>query len=262
MVAEVFARLTSENALKRDTPAAHPRVGFVCMDPEQAVSVLGAVAARLRSHGSDAKWTLPKHGAHFRTAGIETRGKVAALFSGQGSQYTHMFDDAAMNWPQVRAAVAAMDAQSVEARPQGTPLVSEVLYPRAAYESESDPKYDERLQNTLHAQPATVAVSVGAFDIMKSAGLHADFAAGHSNMVKVPALAVPQLAPMCLLRARLAALGQLGTPRARPSHWAPRHRITLGGLTRAALLSKGRLPIPPRVSILVRVRVRVRVRVS
>ena len=25
---------------------------------------------------------------------------MAALFSGQGSQYTHMFDDAAMNWPQ------------------------------------------------------------------------------------------------------------------------------------------------------------------
>ena len=180
VVAEVFARVTSENALKRDTPAAHPRVGFVCMDPDQAVTVLGAVAARLRSHGSDAKWTLPKHGAHFRAAGIETRGKVAALFSGQGSQYTHMFDDAAMNWPQVRAAVTAMDAQSVVARPKGTPLVSEVLYPRAAYESESDPKYDERLQNTLHAQPATVAVSVGAFDIMKSAGLHADFAAGHS----------------------------------------------------------------------------------
>ena len=64
-----------------------------------------------------------------------------------------------------------MDAQSVIARPKGTPLVSEVLYPRAAYESEADPKHDERLQNTLHAQPATVAVSVGAFDIMKSAGL-------------------------------------------------------------------------------------------
>ena len=46
-----------------------------------------------------------------------------------------------------------------------------MLYPRAAYESEADPKHDERLQNTLHAQPATVAVSVGAFDIMKSAGL-------------------------------------------------------------------------------------------
>ncbi len=60
------------------------------------------------------------------------------------------------------------------------PLISEMLYPRAAYESEPDPKYDEQLQNTLHAQPATIAVSVGAFDIFKAAGLHADFAAGHS----------------------------------------------------------------------------------
>ena len=30
---------------------------------------------------------------------------------------------------------------------------------------------------------------------------------------------------LCLLSARLAALGQLGTPRARPSHRAPRHRL-------------------------------------
>jgi len=45
-VAEVFAKVSGENALKRDTPAAHPRVGFVCMGPEQAVTVLGAVAAR------------------------------------------------------------------------------------------------------------------------------------------------------------------------------------------------------------------------
>ena len=31
--------------------------------------------------------------------------------------------------------------------------------------------------------------------------------------------------PLCLLSARLAALGQLGTPRVRPSHWAPSHGL-------------------------------------
>ena len=41
-----------------------------------------------------AKWTLPKQGAHFRAA-IETRARWPR-FSGQGSQYANMFDDAAM----------------------------------------------------------------------------------------------------------------------------------------------------------------------
>ena len=36
----------------------------------------------------------------------------------------------------------------------------------------------------------------------------------------------PPARPLCLLRARLAARpGQLGTPRARPSHWACSHRL-------------------------------------
>ena len=37
--------------------------------------------------------------------------------------------------------------------------------------------------------------------------------------------AVPSACPLCLLRAHLAALEQRGTPRARPRHWAPRHRL-------------------------------------
>ena len=45
-------------------------------------------------------------------------------------------------------------------------------------------------------------------------------------------LGIAQARLLCLLSAHLAALGKLGTPRVRPSHWAPRHRF--GGLKRAA----------------------------
>ena len=53
------------------------------------------------------------------------------------------------------------------------------------------------------------------------------------------AAAAPQGAP--------GGSGQPGTPTARPSHWAPGHR--LGGLERAALLSKGRSPMSPPLTV-------------
>ena len=179
-VADAFAAFTGANALRAGVPASHARVGFVVADGAAAVDVLTAVANQLRAKASAAKWTLPKQGAHFRASAIETRGKAAGRLLGQGSQYANMFDDAAMNWPPMRAAVSAMDAQSAAARPKGTPLVSEVLYPRAAYESEAKPDHDRVLSDTLHSQPATVAVAVGAYDVFKNAGLKADYTAGHS----------------------------------------------------------------------------------
>ena len=45
------------------------------------------------------------------------------------------------------------------------------------------------------------------------------------SVLKRPALTSAPARPLHLLRARLAALGRLGTPRVRPSHWAPRHRL-------------------------------------
>ena len=87
-----------------------------------------------------------------------------------------------MDWPQMRSSIAAMDEHGVATRPEGTPLVSQVIYPRGAYKSETaaDTESEAVLQDTLHSQPATVAVAVGAFEIFKAAGLEPNFAAGHS----------------------------------------------------------------------------------
>ena len=46
---------------------------------------------------SKESWTLPKQSVQYRARGLPST-QVAALFSGQGSQYTYMFDDMAMNW--------------------------------------------------------------------------------------------------------------------------------------------------------------------
>lgn len=89
------------NKLRNDVPASYARVGFVSKDVYAASSTLEAVLSRLRTQNGKTSWSLPKQGAHFRSSGVVTSGKVAALFSGQGSQYTYMFDDVAMNWPPV-----------------------------------------------------------------------------------------------------------------------------------------------------------------
>lgn len=65
-------------------------------------------------------------------------------------------------------------------RPEGAPLISEVLYPREPYENEPRSKHEMAMQDIVHAQPATVAVSVGAYEIFTAAGCKADFVAGHS----------------------------------------------------------------------------------
>ena len=47
---------------------------------------------------------------HFRAGARACKGKVAALFAGQGAQYVNMFEDVAMNFPPFRTAVTEMDA--------------------------------------------------------------------------------------------------------------------------------------------------------
>ncbi|KAL3920228.1 MAG: hypothetical protein SGPRY_005332 [Prymnesium sp.] len=179
-MAHVYYTFLMANKLRDDVPASYARVGFVSKDVYAASSTLEAVLSRLRTQNGKTSWSLPKQGAHFRSSGVVTSGKVAALFSGQGSQYTYMFDDVAMNWPPMRTAISQMDAISAKTRPHGTSLVSDTLYPRQHYESEPAPDHDKVLQDTLHAQPCTTAVAVGAYDVFSQAGFTPDFTAGHS----------------------------------------------------------------------------------
>ena len=79
-----------------------------------------------------------------------------------------------MQWPPVRAAIGAMDsaAARVAAVPRDAPPISRVLYTRERYPSEPEPAPggSPLLQLPLHAQLATAAVGVGAFDVFKQVG--------------------------------------------------------------------------------------------
>jgi acyl transferase domain-containing protein/NAD(P)H-dependent flavin oxidoreductase YrpB (nitropropane dioxygenase family) len=119
----------------------------------------------------------------FHGTATQAAGKVALLFSGQGSQYPGMAREAGLHFEPVAQALALADAALsgpfAERFGAGTRL-SQFVYPRGAYDEESKLAARKRLTSTDIAQPALGAVEVGLLGLMQSLGLQADMAAGHS----------------------------------------------------------------------------------
>ena len=176
-----FEKVCVPNAVRSNINASHVRLGFVSNDPSHMVEQLNAAVKHLGSHARDDSWTLPRQGVTYQSRAVTTsQTKVAALFSGQGSQYVNMFDTVAMHWPTFRNSVVAMDKAGDEVC--GT-TASSAMYPREGYAYEKvakDQKDTETLGSSLMAQPTTVACSVGTYDIFTKAGFSPDFCAGHS----------------------------------------------------------------------------------
>jgi [acyl-carrier-protein] S-malonyltransferase len=89
--------------------------------------------------------------------------KIAFIFPGQGSQYTGMGRELAEQFPGARRAFEAAD-QALD-----FPL-SKLCFEGPA----------EDLQLTANAQPAILAMSVAAAEVLGEKGIRADFVAGHS----------------------------------------------------------------------------------
>ncbi|WP_165592449.1 type I polyketide synthase [Tritonibacter multivorans] len=152
------------------------RAGFVFDNLDQARKKLNALLAHLNT---DAKLA---DGVFLSEAG--TPGKVAVLFSGQGSQYTFMHREAAVYLPEMEAALSRADSllQGSLTRRYGTQKVlSEFLYPRGAYTDKARQDAQKALTSTDIAQPALGAVEAGLWRFLsKRLGLQGDVFAGHS----------------------------------------------------------------------------------
>jgi acyl transferase domain-containing protein/NAD(P)H-dependent flavin oxidoreductase YrpB (nitropropane dioxygenase family) len=119
----------------------------------------------------------------FHGVAQQPAGKVAALFPGQGSQYTGMAREAALHFDMVAEALTRADealrAQFVQ-RFGAAARLSRFIHPRGAYDDLAKTASRQALTSTDVAQPALGAVEAGLMALMRSLGLAPDMLAGHS----------------------------------------------------------------------------------
>ncbi len=172
--AATLSELAAQSAGEIPTGAA--RIGFVADSASGAAAQLKTGLGFLQKQPEVENWEHPK-GIFYRQAGLETAGKVVALFPGQGSQYLNMGREAALNFPPLRELMGRMDALFLA---DGLTPLSRALYPISAFDETTREAQEAALRATDYAQAAIGVISAGLFKILEQAGFRPDFTAGHS----------------------------------------------------------------------------------
>jgi len=157
-------------------PADHARLGFLAVSGEEAREKLAEAITLLENNQGQQSWSHPK-GIFFRSEGMDTKGKTAALFPGQGSQYVNMGLELAINFPAFREVFEKADSRAVET---GRDPLTNTAYPIPVFTDEERKTQQDKLTATENAQPAIGTFSMGIYQMLQSAGFQADFFAGHS----------------------------------------------------------------------------------
>ncbi len=157
-------------------PGEAARIGFVADSAKDAQEMLKAAIDNLDAQPGAEAWENPK-GIFYRKSGLDPKGKVVALFPGQGSQYLEMGKEVALNYPTLRKVYEGFDSLF---QAEGGEQLSGKVFPPPVFDAKDRDKLSERLQKTENAQPAIGAFSVGLYKILIQAGFQPDFVAGHS----------------------------------------------------------------------------------
>ena len=170
-----FIELIKESKTK-EIPIEAARIGFVAASATEAGNKLQKGINSLQKQSRSTHWDHPL-GIFYRQSGIETKGKVVALFSGQSSQYLEMGRELTMNFPSLRETYSQVDRLFEQ---DGLPPISKAVFPPPVFNQEQKQQQTEVLQQTEIAQPAIAAFSTGLYKILQRAGFKPDFVAGHS----------------------------------------------------------------------------------
>ena len=149
------------------------RLAVVASSCTDLLSKLESVSSALSSGSSVAKNTA---GVYFSPQS-STTGKLACLFSGQGSQYPGMLKDVSLHFPEVRVSVEAAHRTLSNWFPRA---LSTYIYPHSAFTTAESDAQMQALTDTSVAQPALGAVEAGLFHLLSRLGVKPDMAAGHS----------------------------------------------------------------------------------
>lgn len=154
------------------------RLAFVTGAVDDAAAQIDAAVAFLRGE-SDA---LPAGVAFSETPPLLSGGKLAFLYSGQGSQYPDMLAGAAMMSPEVMGALCRADRVFADT-PTGACAqrdLSRLIYPGDAFDPATRKAQMAALTATEIAQPALGTVEAGLTDWLARLGVTPDMVAGHS----------------------------------------------------------------------------------
>ena len=154
--------------------ANQARLGLVTTDAEECKMFLTIACQNLQKGA--ASWEHPK-GIYFRASGVAANTKVAALFSGQGSQYVGMGKEITNAFPPMLNAFTQIDAAFEK---EGKERLTKSIFPIPVFNKVAEKAQQLELTKTQNAQPAIGTLSMGLYKILQQSGFKSDFTAGHS----------------------------------------------------------------------------------
>jgi acyl transferase domain-containing protein/NADP-dependent 3-hydroxy acid dehydrogenase YdfG len=166
-----FSTRTAETRVSFDS-AANCRLLLVVRRETDFAKLVGAITTRLAHEPNSKFWATPD-GAFFGQG--PAAGSVGVLFPGQGSQSVGMLRDLACTFPEFLESLAAAEIDWKQPRP-----LNEYIYPFSVFNAEARAEQESELRATQVAQPAIGAVSLGAWEVLKTFGVEATAFAGHS----------------------------------------------------------------------------------